>query len=129
MRYIDSFLKETQRFEGISAGAHDSPKSYARTEVRTLVLTIRKAVKDVTLSDGTLIPEGTHVSIPTYAIHHDRNVYENPETFDPLRFVHLQDKLGGGTRYQMVAVHSESLGFGLGKAAWHVFLRHPWPVC
>lgn len=100
MRYIDSFLKETQRFEGISA-----------------VLTIRKAVRDVTLSDGTLIPEGTHVSIPTYAIHHDRNVYENPETFDPLRFVHLQDKLGGGTRYQMVAVHPESLGFGLGKAA------------
>ncbi|KIM55430.1 hypothetical protein SCLCIDRAFT_1150094 [Scleroderma citrinum Foug A] len=100
MRYVDSFLKETQRFEGISA-----------------VLTTRKAVRDVTLSDGTLIPEGTHVSIPTYAIHHDHNVYENPEIFDPFRFVRLQDKLGGGTRYQMVAVHPESLGFGLGKAA------------
>ncbi|KAL4068764.1 cytochrome P450 [Scleroderma yunnanense] len=100
MRCIDSFLKETQRFEGVSA-----------------VLTTRKAVRDVTLSDGTLIPEGTHVSIPTYAIHHDHSIYEHPETFDPFRYVHLQDKSGGGTRYQMVAVNPESLGFGLGKPA------------
>ena len=84
------------------------------------MLTTRKAVRDVILSDGTLIPEGTHVSIPTYAIHHDPDVYENPELFDPFRFVHLQDNLDGSTRYQMVAVHPESLGFGLGKPAWHV---------
>lgn len=32
------------------------------------------------------IPQGMTVLIPTYAIHHDPSVYENPDAFDPSRF-------------------------------------------
>ncbi|KAL4068774.1 cytochrome P450 [Scleroderma yunnanense] len=101
MQRIDSFLKESQRVDGTS-----------------IVPIMRKAMKDVTLTDGTLIPKGTIVCVPGHAVHHDYEVYENPEAFDPLRFVNLEDKQGGGnTRYQMVSVNAESLGFGLGRAA------------
>ncbi|KAL4063965.1 cytochrome P450 [Scleroderma yunnanense] len=101
MYKVDSFLRETQRLDGFSA-----------VPIR------RRAMKDVTLSDGTIIPKGIDVCIPGHAIHHDDDVYENPETFNPFRFVNVEDEEGGGnTRNQMVAVHSEFLGFGLGKLA------------
>ncbi|KAI6106987.1 cytochrome P450, partial [Pisolithus croceorrhizus] len=101
MRKIDSFLKEVQRFEGPA------------------VLGVpRKALQDVKLSDGTVIPKGTFVSLPTYAIHHDQVIYEHPDVFDPLRFVRLEDtRQGPESRFQLVAVSRDSLTFGFGKSA------------
>ena len=79
-------------------------------------------MKDVTLTDGTFIPKGTIVCLPGHAIHHDHELFENPETFNPLRFVDREDKRDqhGNTRNQMVTVNAESLGFGLGRSAWYV---------
>ncbi|KAI6159221.1 cytochrome P450 [Pisolithus thermaeus] len=101
MRKIDSFLKEVQRFEGPA------------------VLGVpRKALQDVKLSDGTVIPKGTFVSLPTHAIHHDQGIYEHPDAFDPLRFVRLEDtRQGPEPRFQLVAVSRDSLTFGFGKSA------------
>ncbi|KAI6145375.1 cytochrome P450 [Pisolithus tinctorius] len=99
MRKVDSFLKEVQRFEGnASLGIK------------------RRALKDITLSDGTFIPKGTYVCVASHAIHHDPCIYEDPDTFDPYRYVKLQDKQGDSSRYQLVAVSPESLMFGIGKA-------------
>ena len=38
--------------------------------------------------EGTdyFIPKGCDVQIPVYAIHHDPDIYPDPETFDPERF-------------------------------------------
>lgn len=34
----------------------------------------------------TILPSGTKVYIPAYAIHHDEKVWPDPEIFDPERF-------------------------------------------
>ncbi|KAI6043533.1 cytochrome P450 [Pisolithus marmoratus] len=101
MRKTDSFLKEVQRFQGPA------------------VLGLpRKALRDMRLSDGTMIPKGTVVSFPMYAIHHDQDIYEDPDVFDPLRFVRLEDtRQDPDSRFQLVSVSRESLTFGLGKMA------------
>ncbi|KAI6040001.1 cytochrome P450 [Pisolithus marmoratus] len=100
MQKVDSFLKETQRFEGIVF----------------LGLT-RIAMSDITLTDGTFIPQGTSLAFPVYAMHHDDAVYENPNVFEPFRFVDKQNKEFEGSRNQMVALNQDMLSFGLGKHA------------
>ncbi|KIM50675.1 hypothetical protein SCLCIDRAFT_144884, partial [Scleroderma citrinum Foug A] len=100
MRRVDSFIKETLRFEGTTAYGVQ-----------------RKTTKDVTLSDGTFLPQGTHVAFAAYAIEHDHHYYEDPLSFKPFRFVELQDKCGDPSKYQLASVTHDSLGFGLGKSA------------
>jgi cytochrome P450 len=41
---------------------------------------------DLFIIGGQTIRKGTPVSIFIYGIHHDANVYPNPEKFDPERF-------------------------------------------
>ncbi|KAG6330777.1 hypothetical protein ID866_8313 [Astraeus odoratus] len=96
MRRIDSFLKETLRYQGTA-----------------WVTGQRKALKDIKLSDGTLIPKGTITLVSTSGIHHDPEVYDNADVFEPFRFADL----GEANKYQLVAVNSASLSFGYGKVA------------
>lgn len=46
----------------------------------------RVTVTDYKLPNGAILPKGTFVVIPSYAIHHDSELYPSPETFDPERF-------------------------------------------
>ncbi|KAI6101683.1 cytochrome P450 [Pisolithus croceorrhizus] len=100
MRKVDSFLAETLRLEGVTT-----------TSVQ------RKAMKNLTLSDGTFIPMGTHLSVLTHAIHHDSAVYENPGVFDPFRFSRLRDNESENARHGMVTVTRDYFPFGYGKHA------------
>ncbi|KAH7926831.1 cytochrome P450 [Leucogyrophana mollusca] len=100
MRKIDSFLKETQRFDGIGS------------------LTMsRKALKDFTFSDGTFVPKGSVVSVASHAIHHDDVIYENPDVFEPFRFADLREEEGEALKHQMVSTGLEFLPFGHGRHA------------
>ncbi|KAI5983079.1 cytochrome P450 [Pisolithus marmoratus] len=101
MPKVDSFLAETLRLDGITSSVQ------------------RKAMKDLTLSDGTFIPKGTHLSILTSVIHHDSAVYEDPCVFDPFRFSRRRDDGIDNARYQMVGVTQDYLPFGYGKHAWY----------
>ncbi|KIK15500.1 hypothetical protein PISMIDRAFT_16470 [Pisolithus microcarpus 441] len=74
MRKVDSFLAETQRLEGVLTSSVQ-----------------RKAMKDLTLSDGTFVPKGTHLCVPTYVVHRDSAVYDSPGVFNPFRFCQLSD--------------------------------------
>ncbi|KAI6047793.1 cytochrome P450 [Pisolithus marmoratus] len=76
---MDSFLKESQRMSCTS-----------------LTPVIRKAMEDLTFSDGTRIPTGTHIAISPATMFLDDQYYQNPHEFDPL-----------------------SLHFGQGKRAWY----------
>ncbi|KAI0235174.1 hypothetical protein LSAT2_014355 [Lamellibrachia satsuma] len=67
MTYLDKCLQETLRMY---------PPS---------VSVIREAYKDVVVS-GVVIQKDMTVHIPIYALHHDPEVYPQPDKFDPERF-------------------------------------------
>ncbi|KIK12874.1 hypothetical protein PISMIDRAFT_689125 [Pisolithus microcarpus 441] len=100
MRKVDSFFKETQRFEGISI----------------LALT-RIAMSDLTLADGTFIPQGTVLAFPVHGMHHDDAVFENPNAFEPFRFAETRNKESNGSGNQMTSLSPDVLSFGLGTHA------------
>ncbi|TFK88882.1 cytochrome P450 [Polyporus arcularius HHB13444] len=97
---VDSFLKESQRYNGIG-----------------LTSVTRKAMRDLTLSDGTFIPKDTLIGAASYPIHHDDSIYENASTFDPFRFSRMREEDGEGTKHQFVNTSIEYIPFGHGKHA------------
>ncbi|NXM33589.1 CP4B1 protein, partial [Oxyruncus cristatus] len=46
----------------------------------------RQLSKPITFPDGRSLPAGCQVGLSIFAIHRNRDVWENPEIFDPLRF-------------------------------------------
>ncbi|XP_040833769.1 cytochrome P450 4A5-like isoform X4 [Ochotona curzoniae] len=46
----------------------------------------RELSKPVTFPDGRSLPEGITVVLSVYGLHHNPNVWPNPEVFDPTRF-------------------------------------------
>ncbi|KAJ6632804.1 putative cytochrome P450 6a14, partial [Pseudolycoriella hygida] len=54
----------------------------------TVPLLIRQCTKDYPVPNNDVtIPKGTSVLIPVYGIHHDPQIYSNPEVYDPERFL------------------------------------------
>ncbi|KAF9235150.1 cytochrome P450 [Melanogaster broomeanus] len=100
MRKIDSFLKESQRMEG-----------------SILLTMLRRAMKDFTFSDGTVIPKGTFLAFATQSMHLDNELYKNTNVFDPFRFSHTRDEEGEGVKCQFASTDPEYLAFGHGKHA------------
>ncbi|CAN9513814.1 unnamed protein product [Ophioblennius macclurei] len=47
----------------------------------------RKTTKPMTFFDGRSVPEGVSVGISVFGIHRNATVWENPDVFDPLRFL------------------------------------------
>ncbi|XP_022619945.1 cytochrome P450 4B1 [Seriola dumerili] len=47
----------------------------------------RKLTKPMTFFDGRTVPEGCHVGTTVFGIHRNAAVWENPDVFDPLRFL------------------------------------------
>jgi len=100
MRKVDSFLKETQRVNGLN-----------------MLTVTRKALKDFTFSDGTFIPKNTLVSAAAGPIHLDAANYEHADVFDGFRFASMRDGDGQGVKHQMVSTTSDYLPFGHGRHA------------
>ncbi|PCH34274.1 cytochrome P450 [Wolfiporia cocos MD-104 SS10] len=97
---LDSFLKESQRVNGTSH-----------------ISVMRIALKDVVLSDGTMIPAGTFVAAAATSTHLDEENYENAEIFNPFRFSDKRLEDGEKNKHQYVSTSSEYIGFGHGKHA------------
>ncbi|KAI0354621.1 cytochrome P450 [Trametes cingulata] len=97
---LDSFLKESQRFNGIN-----------------IISVMRKGEKDITLSNGTFIPRGTLIAAAALPMHRDNEVYENADVFNPFRFSRMREAEGEGTKHQFVNTSVEYVAFGHGKHA------------
>ncbi|CCL98903.1 uncharacterized protein FIBRA_00910 [Fibroporia radiculosa] len=97
---LDSFMRESQRLNGISG-----------------ISVIRLALKDVTLSDGTVIPAGTLCGATAEGTHHDEENYKQPHTFNPFRFSEKRSDEGEGIKHQYVNTSPEYISFGHGKHA------------
>ena len=79
---------------------------------------LREAMKDVVLVDGTVIPKGTMVCVPTFSIQHDAAKYPDPDMFDPFRFSRMREKGGNETKYQLSTTSPDWIGFGHGRQSW-----------
>ncbi|KAF7305651.1 Cytochrome P450 [Mycena chlorophos] len=104
---LDSFLRESQRFNGASA-----------VNINRIVVN----PNGFTFSDGTHLPQGTFLTAATHATHHDPDNYADPEVFDGFRFAKMRLSEEGGMdkgsiKLQMVAPDVKYLSFGLGRHA------------
>ncbi|CAG8247354.1 unnamed protein product [Penicillium salamii] len=99
LRLMDSFLKESQRMKPIA-----------------LTTFQRMAMENVKLADGSEIARGTGLMIPNDRMW-DSRFYENPETFDPYRFVRLREVAGHENSFSLISLSPEHMGFGLGRHA------------
>uniref|UniRef100_D8Q876 Cytochrome P450 n=1 Tax=Schizophyllum commune (strain H4-8 / FGSC 9210) TaxID=578458 RepID=D8Q876_SCHCM len=100
---MDSLFKETTRFDGLGA----------------LTLT-RKARETFQLSDGTVIPRDTYVTVAKASIQHDKAYFRDPDTFDPWRFAKAAESRESGLREkedELVYTSATDLGFGHGRTA------------
>ncbi|KAI9164113.1 Cytochrome P450 monooxygenase [Paramyrothecium foliicola] len=111
--------------------------SILRESMRTHAFGNRAMIRKVVSSeglitpDGQVLPNGSTLSILSYPVHNDPDLYHNPEKFDPLRFsrMRLKDKdqqqstLGASSqkeassRLSFVSTSSTYLPFGHGKHA------------
>ena len=131
MSKLDSFLKESTRIHGIILSTPGflcllllrSPTVMLTSSPRyaiTAASLTRKACKDVTLVDGTVIPKGTFVAAPQSATHLNEEYYPDASTFDPFRFSRAREEEGQALKHQFVNTSTEFIAFGHGKHAWCV---------
>jgi hypothetical protein len=125
---VDSFLRESQRLNGLAACAQSN--ALFRTTTANLcylaVTMSRLALKDFTFSNGTVIPAGTTVTVPMYAIHHDESIWPDPFTFDPYRSSRVREKDAGDVKQQLVTSSPVFLPWGYGRYAWYVTFHPTW---
>lgn len=84
-------------------------------------------LKAFTLSNGQIIPAGTTIECPTYAINYDDTLFEEAKKFDAFRFYKLREKAtsekdpgqtsDASTQNQFVSVNQSNLAFGYGRHA------------
>jgi cytochrome P450 len=115
MHKIDSFIRESQRLSPLSNRKWTPPFFVSLTTNLKpfLVLLSRVAVKNFTFSDGTIIPQGTFVSVSTHNVHFNDKVYEDPLRFDGFRFSSMRE--GSAKKVGMVSSSPDHLPFGHGR--------------
>ncbi|KAG0646226.1 Cytochrome P450 monooxygenase [Hyphodiscus hymeniophilus] len=101
LKKLESFMKESFRQNG-----------HVTTTFQRL------ALKDINLSDGTHIPANTMIFTPAFAIANDANIYQEPETFDGLRYYNLRKRSPEDEKkFQFTTVNKEQMQFGMGRHA------------
>ncbi|EJD07465.1 cytochrome P450 [Fomitiporia mediterranea MF3/22] len=98
---LDSFMKESQRMNGIN-----------------LVSLNRKIMSDLTLPDGTFLPAGSFLAANVIGIHRDESHYPDADKFDGFRFSRLREQsTEESVKHQMVFTSPDYLAFGHGRHA------------
>lgn len=97
LKFMDSVLKETQRLKPVLAGIR------------------RQAKADVKMSNGFVIRKGDRVMMDNTNMW-DEAYYENPEKFDPYRFLRWREQ-GQENIAHLVSTSDKHMGFGHGEHA------------
>ncbi|KAJ7453324.1 cytochrome P450 [Mycena galericulata] len=104
MHKVDSLLRESQRINGLGCLA-----------------LFRKVIHSdgFKFSDGTFLPSGSFINVPTREIHHDAEKFTNPDVFDGFRFYNMRSSPSEGSvfKHYMVTTEPTHLPFGHGKHA------------
>jgi len=117
---VDSFIKESQRLNpgGCSASFHTPPATYNSPPPFLPTVSMARIVREpFTFSDGTYVPKGTFIAVPSYAIHLDESNYPDPTSFVPSRFLDKAKKENTGYKVDMTATSPDFLEFGHGRHA------------
>ncbi|KAK1635049.1 cytochrome P450 [Colletotrichum phormii] len=117
MKKLDSWMKESLRMN-----ARDLSKSHYLTKHKTnshkLKATFqRMATKPMTMKDGTYIPAGTKMELPTSAINFDASMYPDPHKFDCMRSYRQRQEDETAHKHSFVSVTRTELGWGFGRHA------------
>lgn len=79
---------------------------------------MRQAQKPHTLCDGTFLPKGQWIVVPTQSVNHSPEYYSNPRTFDAFRFFRRRGEAGHELRHQLASPEQGFMTWGHGKHAW-----------
>jgi hypothetical protein len=121
MYKIDSFLRETQRLDGLGSSSVCSLRLPSQLLMPVVpVVLVRLALRPFTFSNGIIVPAGTVVAAPLSAIHTDGTIYPSPGEFDGSRFAKLRERDEGGmaSRHQFGTTSTTHVPFGHGRHAW-----------
>ncbi|KAI0185013.1 cytochrome P450 [Xylaria flabelliformis] len=99
MKKLDSFMKESTRI---------NPVGFMTVQ--------RYALKSHTFSDGFVLPAGTVFQFPMDAVHHDPNLYPDPDKFDAYRFFDLRERIDPN-QFHYGFVSDMTLNWGAGAHA------------
>ncbi|KAF9880301.1 hypothetical protein CkaCkLH20_02255 [Colletotrichum karsti] len=100
LKKLDSWIKESFRMGGPDLATFQ-----------------RLTLEPLTLKDGTYIPVGTKLEVPTAAVNYNPAIYPNPDTFDGLRSYRMRQEEGMAHKHSFVSVSRNELGWGFGKHA------------
>lgn len=77
----------------------------------------RRVEQQMTLSNGTHLPKGAVLGIPTLAMRSTSRWGPDAEQFVGDRFFKLRQQPGSGSRWQFISASADHMGFGYGKQA------------
>ncbi len=77
----------------------------------------RMALQDMTLSDGTFIPQGHSIGVSSHNMWTDASVHTDPQTWNPYRFVAMRNDPKKRHLSHLVATSPEHLAWGHGAHA------------
>ncbi|KAH8768417.1 cytochrome P450 [Diaporthe sp. PMI_573] len=125
LKLMDSVIKEAQRIKPV-----------------LLAPWRRRALKDIKLSSGYVIPKGTRILVGSTHMQ-DSEYYEEPEKFDGYRFLRMRENPGKDKMAHLVSTSEQHLGFGHGQhacpgrffaaneikiALCHLLLKYEWKL-
>lgn len=102
----------------------------------------RKAMKDIHLSDGLVIPKGQKTVVDGWPLW-SPETHQDPETYDIYRFKRMREQPGSESKAQLVSTHPDHPVFGHGYfacpgrffasneikiALCHLLLKYDWKM-
>ncbi|EEB94869.1 hypothetical protein MPER_06252 [Moniliophthora perniciosa FA553] len=87
---------------------------WSKASQQRMLVSDRRVMKDFTFSDGNVVPAGSVISVPNWAVHHDERYFEDPYVFKPFRFAEMREDSKESMKHQMVTPTSDHLLFGVG---------------